>query len=530
MNKLFALFRLFSIRWRMRGAVVVVLSLFALVGAVGIVGGWRVQQLGAALSVETVAGIEAVGKAGTQLSRVRLLEKQMIIDYEDAPSVLKQRQEWLKAIAATRAALEPLAANAADAAAAPAAEAIAGLAAYEKKTAKVLDGIMSGAFLTAAEADDELGDALQQMAAVQERIDAVGASAAGRAAAMQSGIEAELEQTLVGFALTLALVVVIVGPLTLANSASITRPLHDAVAVAQQIAEGDLSRRIDVVGRDEVATVMGALRDMQTSLRGLVAQVHSASLGIEGASSEVAAGNNDLSQRTERTAGSLQQTAGSMAQLTGSVDHTASSARLASQLAGSASSVAARGGDVVSQVVTTMSDIDASSRRIADIIGTIDGIAFQTNILALNAAVEAARAGEQGRGFAVVASEVRSLAGRSAEAAREIKALIQASVERVAAGTRLVGDAGTTMGEIVASVQRVADIIGEISAATGEQSSGIGQVNAAVTQLDLATQQNAALVEQSAAAAESLREQAAKLSGLVHNFRIDLDSAAVPAV
>jgi methyl-accepting chemotaxis protein len=234
----------------------------------------------------------------------------------------------------------------------------------------------------------------------------------------------------------------------------------------------------------------------------------------------VAGGNQDLSQRTEQTASSLQQAASSMTQLTGTVRQSAEAASQANQLADSASSVARRGGAVVGEVVSTMDQISTASRRIADIIGVIDGIAFQTNILALNAAVEAARAGEQGRGFAVVAGEVRSLAQRSAEAAKEIKSLIGSSVERVEAGSRLVQEAGGTMNEIVASVQRVSDIIGEISAAAGEQSSGIGQVSQSVTQLDAMTQQNAALVEQSAAAAESLREQSQRLSGLVSAFRL----------
>ncbi|WP_235582356.1 methyl-accepting chemotaxis protein, partial [Rhizobacter sp. Root16D2] len=232
-------------------------------------------------------------------------------------------------------------------------------------------------------------------------------------------------------------------------------------------------------------------------------------------------GNQDLSARTEQTASNLQQAASSMEQLTGTVKQSADSARQANQLASSAAEVAARGGSVVAQVVTTMDEINASSKKINDIIGVIDGIAFQTNILALNAAVEAARAGEQGRGFAVVASEVRSLAQRSAQAAKEIKGLIGASVDRVEAGSRLVADAGTTMNEIVGSVQRVSDIIGEITAASSEQSDGIGQINTTVTQLDQMTQQNSALVEESAAAAESLRDQAQRLSQAVGAFRFE---------
>jgi methyl-accepting chemotaxis protein len=274
-----------------------------------------------------------------------------------------------------------------------------------------------------------------------------------------------------------------------------------------------------------IGHLVKVLRRVESS----IIQVRSSADSIGVAAAEIASGNLDLSQRTEQAASSLQQTSSSMEQLTGTVRQTADSARTANQLASSASSVAQRGGDVVAQVVTTMEDINASSRKIADIIGTIDGIAFQTNILALNAAVEAARAGEQGRGFAVVASEVRSLAQRSAAAAREIKSLIGSSVEKVESGSRLVQDAGTTMSEIVASVQRVSDVIGEISAAAAEQSSGIGQVNGAVSSLDRATQQNAALVEQSAAAAESLKDQAARLTTLVATFQARGDASAIAA-
>jgi methyl-accepting chemotaxis protein len=257
-----------------------------------------------------------------------------------------------------------------------------------------------------------------------------------------------------------------------------------------------------------------------------IGQVRGNAESISTAAAEIASGNADLSTRTEQTASSLQQTASSMAQLSSTVNQTAESARTANQLATSASEVAARGGQVVAEVVSTMEEINTSSKKIADIIGTIDGIAFQTNILALNAAVEAARAGEQGRGFAVVASEVRSLAQRSAEAAREIKTLIGASVERVESGSRLVQDAGNTMGEIVASVQRVTDIIGEISAAAAEQSAGIGQISGAVTQLDQMTQQNAALVEESAAAAESLKDTSNQLALAVGSFRTGHGEAA----
>ena len=300
---------------------------------------------------------------------------------------------------------------------------------------------------------------------------------------------------------------------------AICRPMGELQAIARRIGEGDLAVDIDHLRNDEIGQVMQSLASMRDALRGIVGQVRLAADSIQVASSEVAAGNGDLSHRTEQAASQLQQTASSMEQLTGNVRQSADAAAQANQLAASATSVAQRGGAVVAQVVSTMDEINTSSKRIADIIGTIDGIAFQTNILALNAAVEAARAGEQGRGFAVVAGEVRSLAQRSAEAAREIKSLIGTSVERVEAGARLVQDAGSTMGEIVTSVQRVSDIINEITAASSEQSQGIGQVNQAVGSLDQMTQQNAALVEQSAAAAESLREQAGKLGQVMQVFR-----------
>jgi methyl-accepting chemotaxis protein len=310
---------------------------------------------------------------------------------------------------------------------------------------------------------------------------------------------------------------------------SITRPLAQAVDVAEAVARGDLTRRVVVRSTDETGRLLQALQAMVASLVQVVGAVRSSSDSIATGSSQIATGNSDLSQRTEEQASNLQQTAASMEQLSSTVKANAETARQAAQLATLSSQVAARGGDVVGQVVSTMEDISASSKRIGNIIGVIDGIAFQTNILALNAAVEAARAGEQGRGFAVVASEVRSLAQRSADAAKEIKTLIGASVDRVEVGSRLVGEAGSTMQDIVTQVRKVADLLGDINAATDEQTTGIGQVADAVNQLDQVTQQNAALVEESAAAAESLRQQAAKLVDVVQVFRIDPARGATAA-
>jgi methyl-accepting chemotaxis protein len=305
---------------------------------------------------------------------------------------------------------------------------------------------------------------------------------------------------------------------------SITRPINQAVKVAETVAAGDLATTIEIASTDETGQLLKALSDMQASLAKVVSTVREGSESVATASAQIAQGNNDLSQRTEEQASALEETAASMEQLGSTVKQNADNARQANQLAQSASTVAVKGGEVVAQVVDTMKGINESSKKISDIISVIDGIAFQTNILALNAAVEAARAGEQGRGFAVVASEVRSLAGRSADAAKEIKTLINASVERVEQGTVLVDQAGATMTEVVGSIRRVTDIMGEISAASNEQSQGVAQIGEAVQQMDQVTQQNAALVEEMAAAASSLKSQAQDLVGTVAVFKLGGDA------
>ena len=310
------------------------------------------------------------------------------------------------------------------------------------------------------------------------------------------------------------------GMLAILLTRNITRPLVEAVALAQRVAQGDLSSDIVVRSQDETGQLMAALRDMNTALVGIVGEVRGGTDTIATASAQIAVGTMDLSSRTEQQASSLEETASSMEELTAAVKQNADNALAARALASAASAVAVKGGAVVSEVVQTMGSINDSSRKIADIIGVIDGIAFQTNILALNAAVEAARAGEQGRGFAVVATEVRNLAQRSASAAKEIKGLIDDSVEKVGAGSKLVDQAGATMQEVVDSVQRLSAIIGEITDASEEQRLGIEQVNEAISQMDQVTQQNAALVEEAAAAANAMQDQAAQLSHAVQVFRL----------
>ena len=352
-----------------------------------------------------------------------------------------------------------------------------------------------------------------------------------------TGLEAALDERVLSLRRTqyvqfglLGLMLLAVSLLARQIARSITEPLGRAVELAEQIARGDLTGEAQVRGRDEIAKLMVALRQMKDSLHRMVGEVRGNAESVATASNEIVHGNTDLSRRTEQQASSLQQTASSMEELTGTVKLNADHARSANQLAQQARDLALRGGNAVDQVIETMRGIDASSKKISDIIGVIDGIAFQTNILALNAAVEAARAGDQGRGFAVVAGEVRGLAKRSAEAAKEIKTLITASVEQVDSGSQVVEQTGETMQQAVDAIRRVAETIAQITNASQEQSTGLDQINDAIVHMDQLTQQNAALVEQSAAAAESLKEQATRLADLVNTFRLSKEEQAAPAL
>ncbi|WP_280152176.1 methyl-accepting chemotaxis protein [Piscinibacter sp. XHJ-5] len=523
------LLRGFTIRTRMLATVAIVAIALLAVGGVGLAAQFYARSINASFVAQDFAAMTQIAQLRNAMSTLRSHEKDMIIQYENAVEVGHAKEAWIKTVSDIQASAKTLqGALHDDAERAKVAEAMTRLDKFRQNFLPVAKQIEAMGFDSARVAAAFMKRAQPDYDAAQATIEALAADLDHQA--VQGGKRMERTATLVmallGAAVAIALLLIV--PLTVMNMQSICLPIRKAEALADAIAQGDLAQRdVDSRGDDEAAHLLKALASMQSSLRRIVGQVRASTDSISTASVEIATGNQDLSSRTEQTASNLQQTASSIEQLTGTVKQSADSARQADQLALSAAQVAARGGKVVSEVVSTMDEINASSKKIADIIGVIDGIAFQTNILALNAAVEAARAGEQGRGFAVVAGEVRNLAQRSAEAAKEIKALIGASVEKVDSGSRLVADAGRTMQEIVSSVQRVTDIIGEITAAASEQSDGIGQVNTAVVQLDQMTQQNAALVEQSAAAAESLKDQTVRLSQAVSVFR--LQECAAPA-
>ena len=518
-----------SIRARLYFGTIFSLVLLVIIGAMGFIALDRTRGTLEVLFSQRVQTLTDMSDLRTALGDLRRAEKDIIINFNNTVEVAALRESWGKTLAALRKSLADVRqVQAGDAAFVAAIDkSLDEIKQYEAGIVPIfdqieraqIDGAGGGAYAdrlkTHMEATDQLFSRLatsarEQMQEARQGVDALAATMSG----------------LIGVALVLALAVLI--PLTYLSVRSITRSLAQSRDLAERIAGGDLSRDTQALNHDEVGQLVTAMGRMQQSLRGLVRQVQDAAGNISTASSEIATGNHDLSQRTEQTAANLEEAASSMEMLTSTVQQSAQASRQASDFASSAAEVAARGGAVVSQVVSTMDQITTSSRKIADITGVIDSIAFQTNILALNAAVEAARAGEQGRGFAVVASEVRSLAQRSAGAAKEIKELIGSSVERVEDGSRFVSQAGQTMTEIVGSVRRVSGIIHEITASAAEQSDNIGHISQSVTQLDQKTQQNAALVEQSTAASESLREQALQLTRAVSQFKLH-DGAAASA-
>ncbi|HSW08868.1 methyl-accepting chemotaxis protein [Aquabacterium sp.] len=510
-----------SIRNRLFAAFGLLLVLLLAVAAVGGFGVHSARQSTDSLlsQVQPLHGHSDLGLRA--LLRARIAEQSMVANNLDNAAIAVHKKGWDAALKDSQRELQSVRALMTTAKQIEGVDAIGKqIETYRSSFETYYKDLAGARFPDAKEATTALGPVNTAFAATEAGFAANQKQVDEVTRGIQAGV-GTLVQAVAAMLATVVLVAVLLGVLVAFTvSRSIVRPLAEAQAVATHIANGDLTHEVSVHGHDEAAQTLRALQRMTDSLRRIVGDVRTSADSIQTASSEVASGNLDLSQRTEQTASNLQQAASAIDHLSGNVRHSAESAHTANHLASSAAEVAARGGAVVAQVVATMDQIQTSSKKIADIIGVIDGIAFQTNILALNAAVEAARAGEQGRGFAVVAGEVRNLAQRSAEAAREIKSLISSSVERVDAGSRLVQDAGSTMTDIVASVKRVCDTIGEISAAVTEQSAGIGQVNGTVTQLDQMTQQNAALVEESAAAADSLKEQAGKLATAVASFRV----------
>ena len=510
-----------SVRHRLLAAFGLVLVLLLGIAALGAHGVGQARGGVEVLQQRILPAQAHASAAEQQLWRARAAEQTMVANNLDNEAIAAARKTWDEALQAAGTELAAVATTMADAPLATHLDAVAGhVKAYRAAYEAFYKDLTGARFPDAREATAALGEVNNHFKAAETRLAEARRQVDQASATLGAGVDlltGRVQTALLGFALLAVACAVGAG---YAVGRSILATLASVRQIAAYIAAGDLTRTVVVEGGTETAQTLGSLAQMSAALRAIVADVRGSADSIQVASSEVATGNLDLSQRTEATAGNLQEVSSAIDVLTHNVHHSATAAQQANQLAHDAAEVAERGGAVVSQVVATMEEIHGSSRQIVDIIGVIDGIAFQTNILALNAAVEAARAGEQGRGFAVVASEVRSLAQRSAAAAQQIKQLINTGVSRVDAGARLVKEAGDTMGELVGSVRRVESTIGDIHTRVTEVSQGIDAITGRVSNVDQMTQQNAALVEQSAAAADALKENANCLAKAVASFRV----------
>ncbi|MBL0729428.1 methyl-accepting chemotaxis protein [Piscinibacter sp. HJYY11] len=511
----------FTIKARMTVLIMVVMIMLALVGGAGVFGMFKLRDLSQEYLDRSVAASEDVFELRNNMTSLRRLEKDMIINYEKAANVAKDKAAWLKHRDLLLKDLDAMKKRASGERAKAFDEIQVHMSAYSAALLPVIGQLEASAYDSPSIVVRVMRQAHDAADAAEAKVAMVAALQKTDAKAGKGEMNDAMQLALMSFAVAVGLAVAIVVPLTLINMRSICVPMGNARSFANRIAAGDLSGSIDVVGQDETAAMMRALSNMQDSLRTIVSQVRLAVSDITHASAEIAHGNQDLSVRTEQAAANLQSAASTIVQLSEAVRTSAESAHHANVHVAETANVAARSGEMVSNVVATMGEINSSSMKVRDIIGVIDGIAFQTNILALNAAVEAARAGDKGRGFAVVADEVRTLAQRSAKAADEIKALIGTSVDRVMAGSTLVDKAGGTMKDVLASVESTTRLIADISKSSHEQAGSVEQVSGSINKLEQATQQNAALVEQSAAAAESLKQQARRLSELVETFQLD---------
>lgn len=521
--KVMSALRLMSIRARMWGSLVLVVVALAIIGGLGVVGQMYANRITSSFMKNEFSAMTEIAKLRVAMSAMRGYEKDMLVHYDNAPGIVAARKEWERTFAEAKAIAGVLSkALPNEAARAKVDEAMARLDKFHKGFIPVGKQLEAGAFDSARVALKFVRTISPEYDAAQATVQALADELGVAAAAGEAKVEDTGTLVVTMLAIAAALALAAIGPLTFLNIRSICSPLDEAERLAIYTAQLDLTKRhTNTSGKDELAKLLGAVSSMRGTLRTMASEVRDSACSIDTACTEIAHGNQDLSRRTEMTAANLHRASSSMNELTETVRKSAESARHANELATTAATVAQKGGEVVQQVVQTMGEINASSSKISEIIGVIDGIAFQTNILALNAAVEAARAGDQGRGFAVVASEVRALARRSADAAKEIKVLIKTSVERVEGGATLVNQAGHTMSEIVGAVHRVSNIIEEIKTSAAAQSEGLTSVNDSVSALEEMTQQNAALVEQSAAAAESLNEQTKRLSSVVAQFKLD---------